>query len=87
MNLTLSLPPKLTGDTERDIAKIHEWCTALQIQLKRIIFAVNDSINEALSISADTSDDVTVSEEDTSEENTSEEDTSEEDTSEEEVVS
>lgn len=51
MNLTISAPPKPTGDAATDTEKLFNWCRALHSQLRRVFYTIDDE--NITSVSAD----------------------------------
>ena len=43
MNITLTPPPELTGNNEKDLAELREWCFNLHSQLKRTLLNLDTS--------------------------------------------
>lgn len=43
MNITLIPPPDTTGDNEKDLKELREWCFNLHSQLKRILYNLDTS--------------------------------------------
>lgn len=43
MNITLLSPPEGTGNTEKDLEELREWCNGLYTQLKRILYNLDSS--------------------------------------------
>lgn len=43
MLFTIPIPPEATGDTQRDLEALREWCAALHTQLKRGIYNIDAS--------------------------------------------
>ena len=42
MNITTQSPPRLTGDTTKDIAMLNIWCNTLYESLKRAFYAASE---------------------------------------------
>ena len=43
MNITITAPPAITGDTQRDTKNLNDWCRGFYIQLKRIMYSLDTS--------------------------------------------
>jgi hypothetical protein len=41
MNITLSSPPALSGDTNKDLQALSLWCATLISQLKRVLYSLD----------------------------------------------
>lgn len=47
MNITLLSPPESTGNTEKDLEELREWCFGFYSSVKRILYNIDSSnINE-----------------------------------------
>ena len=53
-NLTAPIPPKLTGETERDLKRLREWGTALVDELSYLFSNLDaGNVSEAASVKAE----------------------------------
>ncbi len=43
MNITLLSPPEATGEIEKDVEELREWCNNIHTQLKKIFYNINSS--------------------------------------------
>lgn len=43
MNISLTPPPEVTGDNEKDLMELREWCLSLHSQLKRVFYNLDSS--------------------------------------------
>ncbi len=43
MNITMLAPPEATGDIEKDVEELREWCNSIHTQLKKIFYNINSS--------------------------------------------
>lgn len=43
MNITMLAPPEGTGNLEKDIEELREWCNNIHAQLKKIFYNINSS--------------------------------------------
>ncbi len=43
MNITLTPPPEVSGNTENDLKELREWCLNLHSQLKRVFYNIDSS--------------------------------------------
>ena len=43
MNITIPAPPEITGNNTEDLKALSTWCTKLFMQLKRIIYTIDDT--------------------------------------------
>ncbi len=43
MNITMLAPPEATGNIEKDVEELREWCNSIHTQLKKIFYNINSS--------------------------------------------
>lgn len=41
MNISITSPPAITGDTQKDLLNLHDWCHGFYLQLKRILYCLD----------------------------------------------